>query len=119
MSLRDNATEQREYLERNLEQLNTVISAILGYKTKLEIEEITNKKGTYFKLVDCRNLKEKCGVMAKAFTNVYISSFNVRWNDKGVYISFDFLYKHINGGGNGAEFCEINIVDNLVSIVER
>ena len=37
MSLSNNATEQREYLERNLEQLNTVISAILGYKTKLEI----------------------------------------------------------------------------------
>ena len=119
MSLRDNATEQSEYLERNLEQLNTVISAILGYKTKLEIEEVTNKRGTYFKLVDRRNLKEKCGVMAKAFTNVYISSFNVHWNDKGVYISFDFLYEHINGGGNGVEFCEINIVDNLVSIVDR
>ena len=91
MSLRDNATEQREYLERNLEQLNTVISAILGYKTKIESEEVTNKRGTYFKLVDRRNLKEKCGVMAKAFTNVYISSFNVRWNDKGVYIDFDFI----------------------------
>lgn len=119
MSLRYNATEQREYLEKNLEQLNTVVSAILGYKTKLEIEEVTTKRGTYFKLVDRRNLKEKCGVMAKAFTNVYISSFNVHWNDKGVYISFDFLYEHINGDGNGAEFCEINIVDNLVSIVER
>lgn len=119
MSLKDNATEQREYLEKNLEQLNTVVSAILGYKTKLEIEEVTTKRGTYFKLVDRRNLKEKCGVMAKAFTNIYISSFNVHWNDKGVYISFDFLYEHINGDGNGAEFCEINIVDNLVSIVER
>ena len=119
MSLRDNATEQREYLKRNLEQLNTVISAILGYKTKLEIEERSNNITTYFKLVDRRNLKEKCGVMAKAFTNVYISSFNVCWNDKGVYISFDFIYEHINGGSNGAEFCEINIVDNLVSIIER
>ena len=119
MSLKHNAVEQKEYLERNLEQLNTVVSAILGYKTKLEIEEVTTKRGTYFKLVDRRNLKEKCGVMAKAFTNVYINSFNVNWNDKGVYISFDFLYEHINGGSNGAEFCEINIVDNLVYIVDR
>ena len=38
---------------------------------------------------------------------------------KNALSSFDFLYEHINGGSNGAEFCEINIVDNLVYIVDR
>lgn len=119
MSLKNNATEQREYLERNLKQLNTVVSAILGYKTELEIEEKISNGNTYFKIIDRRNIREECGVMAKAFREVYIGSFNVCWREEGVYISFDFYYEHINGGSNGATFCEVNIVEDFVSIIER
>ena len=119
MSLKNNATKQREYLGRNLEQLNTVISDIIGYKTELKIEEKNINGNTYFKLIDSRNLKEKCGVTAKVFTNVYISSFLVSWNDKGAYIHFDFLYEYIDGEIDGLRFCSINIIDDLVTIRER
>ena len=65
MNLKNDISEQKEYLEKNLEQLNTVVSDILGYKTKLEIEECSNGIIAYFKLVDRRNLKEKCGFCLK------------------------------------------------------
>lgn len=116
MSLKNNIDEQRNYLERNLEQLNTVVSAILGYRTHLEIVEKTNNRGTYFKVIDNRNIRDKCGVMAKAFTEVTIGSFSVGWGDEGVYMSFDFNYEHIDGGTNGAKFCEIEIVNDFVKI---
>ena len=119
MSLKDNAVEQREYLEKNLGQINTVISAILGYKTKLEIKETTNCRGTYFKLSDHRNIREKCGVMAKAFEEVCIGSFTMGWSEEGVYISFVFRYQHIDGGTNASDFCAVNIINDLVTIIGR
>ena len=42
MNLKDDIADQREYLEKNLEQLNTVVSAILGYKTELKIIQDKN-----------------------------------------------------------------------------
>lgn len=93
MSLKDNVTEQKEYLENNLEQLNTVVSAILGYKTQLKIkEEKDYRNKTYFKVVDDRNLKEKCGVMEKAFREVTISNFNMWWLEDGVSMDLHFNY---------------------------
>ena len=116
MSLKNNVDEQREYLQRNLEQINTIISAVIGYKTNLEINERKNCRGTYFGLIDRRNIRDKCGVMAKAFTEVTIGTFNVGWGDEGVYMSFDFNYQHIDGGTNGAEFCKIEIINDFVKI---
>lgn len=117
MSLTDNIEEQREYLETNLEQLNTVVSAILGYKLRLEIVEKHNGKKTYFKIVDDRNIKDMCGVMEKAFDEVTISSFSVWWKEDGVGIEFDFNYKHIGCGSNGAKFCTIDITNGFVKII--
>lgn len=116
MSLKDNITEQREYLERNLYQLNTVVSAIVGYQTKLEIKEEHNGNKTYFNVADNRNLRDKCGVMAKAFTEVKIGNFGMWWSENGVCMDLVFRYQHIGGGMNSAEFCSINIIDNLVTI---
>lgn len=116
MSLKDNITEQREYLERNLYQLNTVVSAILGYQTRLEIIEKTNNNKTYFRVEDNRNIREKCGAMAKAFEEVTVSNFGMWWFEDGVAMDLNFNYKHIDGGTNGAKFCSINIIDSLVTI---
>ena len=117
MSLKNNIDEQREYLQRNLEQLNTVVSAVLGIKTDLKIEE---KKGcykqTYLNVVDDRNIRDCCGVMAKAFKEVTISSFGMGWSDEGVCMDLHFNYEHINCGSNGAYFCRIDIINDFVKI---
>ena len=66
MNLKDDIAEQRDYLDENLEQLNTVVSAILGYKTKLDIIQDVDYRGeVYYKISDNRNIKEQCGVMQK------------------------------------------------------
>lgn len=117
MDLKNNIEEQRKYLENNLEQLNTVISAILGYKTVLQIEENVCRNTTYFCVVDNRNIKEKCGIMAKAFTDVKIMSFDMFWSDDGVFIELCFKYQHLDGGTNCANFCDVKIMENFVTIV--
>ena len=117
MSLKDDIAEQKAYLERNLEQLNTVVSAILGYKTDLFITDIKSGNTIYYKIIDDRNIKEKCGAMAKAFKKVTIENFGMWWKENGVIMDLQFNYEHIDGGTNGAKFCTIYIEDNLVKIM--
>lgn len=117
MSLKNNIDEQREYLQRNLDRLNTVVSAVLGIRTHLKIEERTDyRKQTHFEIIDNRNIRDCCGVMAKAFQEVTISNFGIWWDDEGVCFDLHFNYVHIGGGSNGAEFCRINIIDDFVKI---
>ena len=117
MSLKDDIAEQREYLEKNLEQLNTVVSAILGYKTELFIKDIKSENTIYYKIIDDRNIKEKCGAMAKAFKKVTIENFGMWWKENGVIMDLQFSYEHNDGGTNGAKFCTIYIEDYLVKII--
>lgn len=118
MSLKDDIVEQKEYLEKNLEQLNTVVSAILGYKTELDIIQDSNYRGeVYYKISDNRNVKEQCGSMAKAFKKVTISNFGIWWQDNGVVMDLQFNYELNDGGTNGVKFCRIGIVDGLVKII--
>ena len=118
MDLKNDISEQKEYLEKNLEQLNTVVSAILGYKTELKIIQDKNYRGeVYYKIIDDRNIKEKCGAMAKAFKKVTISNFGMWWQDNGVVMDLQFNYELNDGGTNGAKFCTIGIEDGLVKII--
>lgn len=117
MDLKNNIEEQKAYLEKNLGQLNTVVSAILGYKTELKIKEINQENKTYFRVVDDRNIKEQCGIMAKAYKKVIIENFGMWWNNNGVIMDLQFSYEHIDGGTNGAKFCRISIIDDLVTII--
>ena len=107
MNLKDDITEQEVYLVKNLEQLNTVVSAILGYKTELKIKEINQENKTYFRVVDDRDIKEQCGIMAKSFKKVTIENFGMWWQENGVIMDLQFSYEHIDGGSNGAKFCTI------------
>lgn len=117
MDLKNNTVEQREYLERNLEQLNAVVGATLDIKINLRIEKCMNyKMEEYFKIIDDTNIRDHCGVMAKAFKEVIINSFGVWWREDGVTIELDFEYEHINGGHNGAKFCTVEIIDGIVKI---
>ena len=118
MSLKDDIAEQREYLEKNLEQLNTVVSAILGYKTELKIIQDKNYRGeVYFKISDDRNIKEKCGAMAKAFKKVTVENFGMWWQDNGVVMDLQFNYELNEGGTNGVKICTINIEDDLIKLM--
>jgi ribosomal protein L21 len=117
MDLKNNVVEQREYLVRNLEKVNTVMSAVLGVTVKLQVVEHTDyRKNISFKLEDNYNFRDKCGIMAKAFTQVTIENYGMWWRDNGVCMSFDFNYEHIDGGRNGAKFCTIEIIDDFVKI---
>ena len=117
MNLKNDIAEQREYLEKNLEQLNAVVSAILGYKTELKIIQDKNYRGeVYYKIIDDRNIKEKCGAMAKAFKKVTISNFGMWWQDNGVVMDLQFSYELNDFGTNGVKFCTINIEDDLIKI---
>ena len=117
MNLKDDIAEQREYLEKNLEQLNTVVSAILGYKTELKIIQDANYRGeVYYKISDNRNIKEQCGAMQKAFKKVIIENFGMWWQENGVVMDLQFSYELNGGGTNGVKFCTINIEDDLIKI---
>ena len=117
MNLKDDIAEQKEYLEKNLEQLNTVVSAILGYKTDLFINDIKSGNTIYYRIIDDRNIKEKCGAMAKAFKKVTMENFGMWWKENGVIMDLQFSYEHNDGGTNGAKFCTIYIEDGLVKII--
>ena len=119
MDLKRNADEQREYLENHLENINVIISAILGIKINLEVKEKTNwRNDTYFSLLDSTNRRTECGIMKAAYKNVYIESFGMWWNENGVTIDLHYQYEHIDGGSNGASFCKIKIENELVSLFE-
>ena len=117
MDLKNNIEEQKAYLVKNLKQLNTVVSAILGYKTELKIKEINQENKTYFRVVDDRNIKEQCGIMAKAYKKVVIENFGMWWQENGVIMDLQFSYELNEGGTNGVKFCRIGIVDGLVKII--
>ena len=118
MNLKNDISEQKEYLEKNLEQLNTVVSAILGYKIELKIIQDQNYRAeVYYKITDDRNVKEQCGAMAKAFKKVTISNFGMWWQDNRVVMDLQFNYELNDGGTNGVKFCTINIEDDLIKIM--
>lgn len=118
MSLKNDIVEQKKYLEENLEQLNIVVSAILGYESELKITQDENYRGeVYYKISDNRNIKEQCGAMQKAFKKVIIENFGMWWQENGVVMDLQFSYELNCGGTNGVKFCTIGIVDDLVKII--
>ena len=113
----NNIEDQKNLLQKHLQDINTVVSAKLGIKVNFKIEEKTNYgKQTIFSLIDNRNLKSQCGIMESAFKNVYIETFGVWWYKDGVCFELDFKYEHINGGSNGAQFCIIQIKNDLIKM---
>ena len=118
MDYKSNIENQRELLQKHLEVINTVVSAKLGIKVNLRIKESKNYRNqTFFNLIDDRNIKEECGVMASAFRNIYIETFGMWWQENGVIFDLDFKYEHIGGGSNGAHFCTIQIENDLLKLL--
>lgn len=110
--------KKRELLENNLSKINDLISAKFGFKTNLQIVEKKNYRNeTYFSIEDNTNIIEMCGVMKYAFKYVYIYSSHIFFDNdvQNMQIEFDFRYDHIDGGSNGAVFCNLIIKDGEVA----
>lgn len=120
-TIKNSCEKQREFLEKNLDKVNTIVGALLGIKTNLTIKESKSSRGIYFDYVDEKNIKDYCGVMANAFERVYITTFTVSFDgdelNNRVYLTFDFRYDHIGGGSNGAHFLEMEIVNDVIRIL--
>ena len=118
MDYKNNIENQRELLQKHLESINIVVSAKLGIKVNLRIEENKDYRNQpFFCLIDDRNFKKECGVMASAFKNVYIETFDMWWQENGVAFGLDFRYELIDGGSNGAHFCIIQIENDLLKLL--
>lgn len=112
-----NIDEQREFLQRNLDKINTVVGAYIGIRVNLEVEERkTYRNEIYFKLIDDSNFRDYCGIMSKAWKEVIIDTFDIWWEKDAAVLSMHFSYEHINGGHNGAEFCRLRVYDDFVMI---
>ena len=111
-----NIDEQREFLKKHLNTINTVVTAYVGARVNLNIVEKTHYGKTYFILEDNHNFAQCCGIMSRAWKEVHIDTFNVFWTEDGCQLVMHFSYEHICGGHNGAEFCRINVEDDFVTI---
>lgn len=111
-----NIDDRREFLQRNLEAINIVVTAMIGVRTDLRIVEKTIRGETYFDLEDNKNYARFCGVMSRAWKEVHINTFHIWWNEDGCELVLHFSYEHMNGGHNGAEFGRLDVMDGFVTI---
>lgn len=108
--------EQKKLLEKYLVEINTVVTAKIGFKTNFEVVEYQDyAKRVLYGLKDKRNVKNECGIMSVAFTEVIMTG-SLYWNDDDTTILFYFEYQHINGGSNGCEFWRL-IIDYKNKVV--
>ena len=108
--------QQKEFLRRNLDKINTVVTAYIGARVDLKIVENTNIRETYLKLEDNNNFAQCCGIMSRTWKEVVIDTFGIWWNEEGCVMDMHFSYEHIDGGHNGARFCVLNVEDDFVTI---
>lgn len=108
--------EKKEFLRRNLDKINTVVTAYIGARVNLKIVEKKTVRETYLKLEDNHNFAQCCGIMSRAWKEVRIDTFGIWWVPDGCELDMHFSYEHIKGGHNGAEFCVIRVEDDFVTI---
>ena len=108
--------DKREFLHRNLDKINMVVTAMIGANVRFEIIERQTPWETYVKLEDNHNFASLCGVMKRAWKNVRIETFNIWWTGDRAELVMQFRYEHIDGGHNGAEFGRLIVMDDLVVI---
>ena len=108
--------EKKEFLQRNLDKINTVVGAYIGARVNLKVVEKMSWRETYLKLEDNNNFAHLCGVMSRAWKEVILDTFNIWWNEDGCELVMHFSYEHIDGGHNGCEFARIEVMDDFVVI---
>ena len=108
--------DKKEFLQRNLDKINTVVTAILGVRVNLKVVEKQTYRETYLKLEDTHNFAKCCGIMKLAWAEVYIETFNIWWTEDSAELDMHFSYEHIDGGHNGAYFGRIIVMDDFITI---
>ena len=108
--------QKKEFLQKHLDKINTIVTAYIGARVNLKIVEKTTIRETYLKLEDNHNFARCCGIMSRAWKEVIVDTFGIWWNEDGCVISMHFSYEHIDGGHNGAEFCRISVEDDFVTL---
>lgn len=101
--------EQKEFLEKYLNDINIIVSAKLGIRTNFKItERKTYNNALYYCLEDKRNFVTECGIMSTALKELTMYA-TIYWNENNTTMSFHFDYELNRGGSNGCEFCLIGI----------
>ena len=119
MSYKNDVIAQREFLERNLEGLDELLSQKLGIQVHLQLQEKTSWNGKIsYKLYDDTNLRDLCGVVKYAFEEITIGTWGIYWNDDDVIINFYYFYTHPGGGSNGTDLCHVLIKDDTITIIK-
>ena len=109
--------EQKTFLEQHLTKINEVISEYLEVDVNLQIQERRTYRGErYLKLIDDKNFCNDCGIMSRAWKKVVIDTFNIWWEPDGAILDMHFSYEHIDGGSNGARFCNVEVFGTGITI---
>lgn len=118
--IRNSFELQKSFLEKNLSDINKIVSAYLGYRTNLRIVEV-QAKNKYLELVDDNNINRLCGIMSNSFANVYLKSFFVNFSKKDIndiaFIELDFVYTQADGGYNMVKAMQIEIRNEFIKII--
>ena len=118
MNYKNDAVMQKDFLERNLDGLNDLLSQKLGIQVKLNLEEKKDCRGRiYYNLHDYTNIRDLCGVAKFAFKEIIIGTWGIYWNEDYVVLNFHYFYTHPSGGSNGCELCSVVIRDEEMSII--
>lgn len=107
---------KREFLQRNLDKINMVVTAMIGVNVRFQIIEKKTPWETYLKLEDNRNFAKHCGIMSRAWAEVRVETFNIWWTEDSAELDLHFSYEHIDGGHNGAGFGRLIVMDDFVII---
>ena len=120
--------KELQSLKLDWEKINVILSAQLGYKTRVEVKEFAVKgyDGKYFMELDCKddtNLislgRKFFGPTMICFKEVYLSLWNYGHKDGITRLVFNFDIKHATGGGNSWQAVNLKIEDGLITVEEQ
>ena len=119
MNYKNDVVAQKEFFNKNIKELNEMLSLKLGIKVHLQLEEKKDWRGSvYYILHDYTNLRDLCGVAKFAFEEITIGSWGIYWQEDYVVINFHYYYTHPSGGSNGTELCIVSISDDKITIIK-
>lgn len=116
MDLRNNVKDQREYLSRNLAQINGVVSALLGVKVNFVVSERSKVM-----VEDGNNYRDCCGMLKSQYRDVELvcNPFGIFWKEDGVNFQLDLILHPVARNRKTLDtcLCDIAIINDVVYIV--
>ena len=109
--------DRLDFLNRHINKINKAVSDFLGFDVNLDVRTYQDSCGNNFIVLrDDTNIRDKCGVMSNCFERVYLSDFDMYFDDDSVSILIDCNWRLIGGGENGATICRISVVGDEVRV---